>query len=597
MSGSGFYDSVGGSGGTPCFVAVEVDTTKPYPNVRVTEWNMTDGSINQSTALSGWSNEGSIVSVRGINRIGTNWYLTVISSVTNGILASAPRATGIFTAGYVDYGSYFYEIDSSSGEQLATDGTYLYLEGYSTTFLTVEVNSFSVAMAFHAVVTLALATPPGGATKCLMHDFDMQDDGDGQGVCFWLDLGWVVSGVEQAPSIFQFTASTGAIVANADWPQVSSIVQAGLTWDGTNWRHCNAITYQLNTYTNWVWTTASPKYWVRYSWYHSTGTTYETAAGPAISITMLKRRQLNVSTPSVPVGLAGLTDPDTCRTYLVPGSSDPGLTHYYLQATDSGTSRTLVTYNSGGAADGGGTPFPGGTGAVFQTSGGNLVIRGNGTAVLPGALLRETFYAAGASGTHTTIAGCNRMEIEVQAGGGAGAGTAAGGISMGSGGHCGGWAYKVIASPAASYDYAVGADEAGTSGASGSAGNDSTWSVHSGAAIITAKGGAGGAMTAIGTSAISTLITAPVTGTTGGDINIDGDGNGTIGARFSATNAYSGSGSPSRWGPGGSAQTTGNRAGDAGKGAGAGGGASLSAPTAQVGGTGKGGIIRVREYG
>jgi hypothetical protein len=379
ISGSGFYDPIGGSGGTPCFVAVEQGVGGVF---QVTEWNLSDGSRNQSTPLTGWSAPGVLSSFRGITRIGTNWYLTAITDIMTGTLCSAPRATGVFNSAYVDYGSRFYETDADTGEQLGTDGTYVYLEGYATSFLTARAVSYDTTFAYQASTTLALPTAPGGATRAYFNDFTVVDDGDGNGLCFWLDLSWYVSGGYSTLTIYQFVAASGAIVANTSWPD-SGTSGGGLFWDTTNWRQASSgPSIFISLYTNWTWTTASPKYWVRYSWYHSTGTTYETVVGPPASITMLRRRQLNVTTPPVPVGLAGLTDPDTCRTYLVSNATDPGATHYHLQATDSGTTRTLTTYNSGGAADGGGTPFPGGVGASLTSADGATFVRnGNGTGV------------------------------------------------------------------------------------------------------------------------------------------------------------------------------------------------------------------------
>jgi hypothetical protein len=96
---------------------------------------------------------------------------------------------------------------------------------------------------------------------------------------------------------------------------------------------------------------------------------------------MLKRRQLSVTTQAIPTG--GVDDPDKANVYMANGATDPGPTHYHLQSTDALTVRTLVTYNSGGAADGGGTPFPGGTGAVFRSYNGTTYIHGDGSAAIP----------------------------------------------------------------------------------------------------------------------------------------------------------------------------------------------------------------------
>jgi hypothetical protein len=85
---------------------------------------------------------------------------------------------------------------------------------------------------------------------------------------------------------------------------------------------------------------------------------------------------LQVTTPAVPVG--GADDPDNCRVYMVPGAADWAATAGKLQSTDTGTARYLITYASGGAADGGGTAFAGTGVASIESSGTGWKLRGSG---------------------------------------------------------------------------------------------------------------------------------------------------------------------------------------------------------------------------
>lgn len=109
----------------------------------------------------------------------------------------------------------------------------------------------------------------------------------------------------------------------------------------------------------------------------------------------------------------------------------------------------------------------------------------------------QTILKSG-SGTYTPPAGCVALLVECIAGGGAGGGsvaTGAGQTAPASGGGGGAYASKVIASPAASYAYVVGAGGAGVSGGNGNSGADSTF----GAGIVVAKGGGGGNGAAVNT--------------------------------------------------------------------------------------------------
>lgn len=209
------------------------------------------------------------------------------------------------------------------------------------------------------------------------------------------------------------------------------------------------------------------------------------------------------------------------------------------------------------------------------------------------------------SGTYTTPAGCIGILVEGVAGGGSGGGapgsaTQAAGAG---GGAAGGYFAKLIASPAATYAYTVGAGGAApTAGANdGLIGNDTTFSA--GGSLLTAKAGGGGNTGALGTTALAFSITrggfggAISTDAAGGAHVLAGGTDGLIGVRTSATAAIGGAGGSGPWGGGGNAKT-GDGAGNAatGPGSGGSGAAVMSVNTARAGGAGADGIIIVTEY-
>ena len=371
---TGYYDPVGGvSGSTPCYVGVQYNPS--LNNYQVVEWQLSDGTVNRTTVLN-------IVpaSIYSITRIGTHWYTTA-SNGTDSYIFEFLRSTGGTTANLVITSRF---AQPNFPVRMTTDGAALYCFGQATTNLNARIVQFSVGpLTYVSTTAMTLPAAPGGAGVLQFYGVIWCNDGDGNGNRFVAELLWDTS---TTSSVYQFTTA-GVLIANADWLSAVNLVSAvsdGLIWDSTNFRQA---TYTVGTaaptlypYTNWDWTTASAKYWISYSWLDDVGTTHETSVSPRASITMLKRRQLSVTTQAIPTG--GVDDPDKVNVYLANGATDPGPTHYHLQSTDALIVRTLVTYNSGGAADGGGTPFPGGTGATLESSdAATFVLLGNGSLV------------------------------------------------------------------------------------------------------------------------------------------------------------------------------------------------------------------------
>ena len=201
-------------------------------------------------------------------------------------------------------------------------------------------------------------------------------------------------------NIYEITPATGIKVADTQWPAEDSVAvnTGGFFFDGTNFKVRDggdkAGGAKVYTYSNWTWTTASALYWVGSSWYDDVGTAHETAISPRNSITMLKRRYLTVGNAAMP-GALGADDPDKVRIYMKPNATDPGAGNFKLQVTDALTSRVLSDYASGGAADGGGTPFAGGTGATLQSTLASTgwIMKGDGTLYVPSAPPTATIAA------------------------------------------------------------------------------------------------------------------------------------------------------------------------------------------------------------
>jgi len=199
---------------------------------------------------------------------------------------------------------------------------------------------------------------------------------------------------------------------------------------------------------------------------------------------------------------------------------------------------------------------------------------------------------------YNTPAGCKAILVELlgAGAGGGGAATAASANGAAGGGGSGGYARKLIASPAASYTVAVGAK--GTGGAAGqndgNAGANTTWDSP---ATITAYGGVGGkgAAANAGTNTIYAGGAGAPT-SSGADVNFPGQSGERSIKLASLTILSSGGGGKSAFGGGGQERTTAG-AGNSAEGFGSGGGGAQSSnTTAYAGGDGSDGVIIVTEF-
>lgn len=374
----GYYDAAGGtSGATACWVALVADLDNNL--VKVYEWTLSTGAVNRITTLSGTGVPTTFgAATASITRIpgAAFWYATMTVGA-NSRLRKYARGTGVATATDLAIGT------AGAGVMypITNDGTSLWL--YYNVSQTVL--AYDTSLAF--ISSTSLVGMPSHTTSDLFLHKDI-----GAGARFWIGSGG--SGL-----IYEFTVA-GALVANTSFPAARAQGTGyGFIWDGTQFQHAawvaGGAATPVSMYTSWTWTTASAIYWVSYAWLDSAGTTHETSVSPRQSITMGRRQQLTVGNAAIPIG--GADDPNQVRVYMVNGASDPGPTNYHLQSTDALTTRALLTYASGGAADGGGTPFVGGLGAILQSAGTGWILRGNGSmnlggSAFPGAPVTNDHY-------------------------------------------------------------------------------------------------------------------------------------------------------------------------------------------------------------
>jgi hypothetical protein len=196
------------------------------------------------------------------------------------------------------------------------------------------------------------------------------------------------------------------------------------------------------------------------------------------------------------------------------------------------------------------------------------------------------------SGTYTTKAGCKAIRVRLQGGGGGGgnAGVVSSGqFNVGGGGGAGAYCDKLIANPAVSYPYTIGAG-----GSSAANGNPSTF----GSSLLTAPGGLAGSSQTSSTVAWVVPGGGPSSLPTGGDLNLQGSaGNPGIISGY----ALGGVGGAAMFGGGGFggagfSGTGANGSGGSNPGSGGGGAANMAVGSGNVGGTGANGIAIIDEF-
>lgn len=327
--------------------SVSTDTDSK-PNVYLTYKYDVDSSLEGTT--------GYIV---GIARVGTNLWL--LDSI--GWLYQYSQSTLAYI-GKFDMTARVTGAKTSAG--LFYDGTNIIITTQTGTGAGVQVRFVKLSTAGAFVSNLdATGYAINGTTTQVRGGYS-------DGTNYWVSLYGASNGV------YAFNKTTGANVLNRDFGMPAEIA-GGITWNGSQfvgWGSTLAAN-ALCLFTGWDWTTESAVYWVGYTWYDITGTTHETAISPRATISMSRRRQLVVTTPSIPAG--GVEPADRVRVYMARGAADPGGTGYALQSTDALTARTYTSFASGGAANPASNNFPVGTPAEIKSVSTGWSLKGDGT--------------------------------------------------------------------------------------------------------------------------------------------------------------------------------------------------------------------------
>lgn len=361
------YSTAGGAGGaTKVFYAAEESNL----NI-IAEYLASTGAVNRTKDISAQFNTGTLVPT--VTQFGA--YIYVLSCK---IAASSYRvckydiATLTLQATYdaVTMPTSFPDICA-----ITSDGTNIYIVG--ATGSTVKFRAYDAVMATAGALITTNATSSGivrgatvgnadfGAWRCVAVT-------DSLSTCYVFNA----AGTRQTTE--EFTVPTTATSGGA-----MSILYGDP--DGSGARFWSQGTYfpfngLLTKHTNWTWTSGSDVHWAGYAWYDSVGTTHETAMGTTrASVTMLKRKRLQIATSAIPVGAAGPDDPDKVRIYVLKSASDTGAGTFWLQTTDSATSRYIESYTGSGTHDGAGTVFSAGTAATISSGSTGWSLKGDGS--------------------------------------------------------------------------------------------------------------------------------------------------------------------------------------------------------------------------
>lgn len=333
------------------------DTAGEKPNVYVTYTYEVDTRLETAPMI-------------GVCTDGTH----VFTLDTDGVVWKYLRADGSYVAnsavqtaitGAKSKAGLFY--DATAGELIITTATGTGAGVYPKF---VRVNKSTLAVS-SSVYSAAAGTTFNGTSDSFRGGARLADPLNASAATYWV-------ATTSAVYAYTFSGSTATQTSDRHFGQ-STTVGDGLTHDGTQFRGFDAATpTKIWKFSNWDFTTTSTKLWVGYAWYDSAGTTHETVMGPRASLTIRRRERVQVQNAAIPTG--GADDPNSVRIYALQNATDSGAGNFKLQVTDALTARYLVTYDSGGAADGGGTPFASGSPAEIKSSTTAWSLKGDGSA-------------------------------------------------------------------------------------------------------------------------------------------------------------------------------------------------------------------------
>lgn len=154
-----------------------------------------------------------------------------------------------------------------------------------------------------------------------------------------------------------------------------------VAWDGTQfWTYgADGFLYKHTT-TFWDPSVNSSTVWSEHTFYDSnaTGGTHESTPGPIKSFTWKRRSSIKFSLPPLPPG-GGTDDPNTVRTYMGRGSTQPTNANMWFQFGATGTTATVSLITLAGTNPPTVNNFPNATPAAIVNDAGTLAISGDGS--------------------------------------------------------------------------------------------------------------------------------------------------------------------------------------------------------------------------
>ena len=386
------YDSAGGAGGaTKVFWSLDQDAFGAW---KVRELKASDGLVNRSmssdlaTELAGHGVDTTGLNAYGIARHSS--YIYVLVSTNPAPTFATSWGAARYNASDLTFSSFFgglsmpYSASASQNPQICSDGTNPYIVDKGSGTGTIKWNKYNDSMVKQGSTIDTTYSSGSGHTVigAAAGNFDF-------------GAFRIAAMISESGTVETFD-STGARQANEQFPtKTVGTGYGGLTYgdavaDGARfWSHGGAS--PLTKHSTWTWTTASAKYWVGYTWHDSnaTGGTHETTVGPRASITMGRRKKLLVTMAALP-GSGGTDDPDNHRIYMFPNATAPATTSLKLQTGTPDLTKTLRTYDSGGAAPPVANDFPAATAAELKSGSAEWSLKGDGTAEFTTLLIDST---------------------------------------------------------------------------------------------------------------------------------------------------------------------------------------------------------------
>lgn len=351
-------------------------TTEEYVSggverVRAVEYNASGVQQRSVDLITATGSSGYYLEGGGAVRVGTRVYVVGRYYTDVGLVVSQWRIIALDQATLASLGSGIIGSGNNARPSIASDGTNI---------ITAQTNGSGVIQ-FQKWTLANNPATSGGLITSTGKTF-----GDNNVECMGFavaESGWWVAALDHSStggidSGAHKYSTAGAYVANTFFESYGAGDIWGLAHDGTRFWSVDTAFNRLVKHTNWDWTTASPLYWVGYSWYNN-GSAAETLVSPRASIQMRRRSKMVVTTPAFPAGV------DRARLYMNIGATEPSggapsRFSGFLQVTDALTVRSFETFDAVGTPpeNPASNTFGAATPAELRSSGGEALLRANG---------------------------------------------------------------------------------------------------------------------------------------------------------------------------------------------------------------------------